>query len=67
MNMKVSKKRLKEIESVYRSMGLTSEQLKYFNALNTLSKQTKQNRPIVFLESGISSDSHGDFQNAGLE
>ena len=67
MKRKLSKKRLKEIQDVYRSMGLTPEQLKHFNALHTLSKQTKQNRPIVFLESGISSDSHGDFQNGGLE
>ena len=67
MKCKPSKKWLKEIESVYRSMGLNPEQLKHFNALNTLSKQTKQNRPIVFTESGTTSDRDEEFQNGELE
>lgn len=67
MNMKLSKKRLKEIESVYQSMGLTSEQLEYFNALNILTKQAKQKPPIVFIEAGTTSDSDGEVSDAGLE
>ena len=67
MNMKVSKKRLKEIESVYRSMGLTPEQLKHFYALAALAKHTKQERPFVFIEAGTTSDSGGEFQNARSE
>ena len=67
MNMKVSKKRLKEIEDVYKSMGLTSEQLECFNALAALAKHTKQERPFAFIESGTTSDSSGEFNNAGLE
>ena len=64
---KPSKKRLREIQEVYRSMGLDSETLKYFAPLMPLPQATEQERPIVFIESGISSDSHGDFQNAGLD
>ena len=67
MNMKVSKKRLKEIESVYRSMGLTPEQLKYFNALTTLARQGNQERPFVFIESGTTPDRDEEFQNGELE
>ena len=67
MNMKVSKKRLKEIESVYQSMGLTTEQFEYFNALNALSRQAKEEYPFIFIETGTTSDSNGEVQNAGLE
>ena len=67
MKRKTSKKRLKEIQDFYQSLGLDSEQSKYFTPLTTLPEPTEQERPIVFIESGISSDSHGDFPNAGLE
>ena len=67
MNMKVSKKRLKEIESVYQSMGLTTKQLECFKVLNILTKQTKQKPPIVFIETGTTSDSDGEVSDAGLE
>ena len=67
MNMKVSKKRLKEIEDVYKSMGLTSEQLEHFNTLNILTKQTRREHPIVFIEAGTTSDSDGELSDAGLE
>ena len=67
MNMKVSKKRRKEIESVYQSIGLTTEQFECFNTLNMLTKQTRQEHPIVFIETGTTSDSEGELEDARLE
>ena len=67
MKLKPSKKRLKEIQEVYRSMGLNPEQLKYFSPLTPLPQPVEQEQPIIFIESGISSDSYGDFEDAGLE
>ena len=67
MKLKPSKKRLKEIEAVYKLLGLNSEQLKYFVPLTTLPRRPEGRHPIVFIESGITSESHGEFQNAGLE
>ena len=67
MERKINKKRLKEVEVVYQSLGLNSEQLKYFEALGAFARQAEQEPPIVFIESRITSDSEGEFQNAGLE
>ena len=50
-----------------KSMGLTSEQLEHFNALNILTKQTRREHPIVFIEAGTTSDSDGELSDAGLE
>ena len=67
MNLKPSKKLLNEIEDVFKSMGLTPEQMKHFNGLATLARQTKQERPFAFIEAGTTSDSNGEFNNAGWE
>ena len=67
MNLKPSKKLLNEIEDVFKSMGLTPKQMKHFNELATLARQTKQERPFAFIEAGTTSDSNGEFNNAGLE
>ncbi len=68
MNGKASKERLEEIQRTYRSLGLDSEEVrKYLTAFGTLPKQSEQDRPVVFIEAGIASYSHGENQNAGLE
>lgn len=42
--------------TVYRSLGLESEEVRtYLAALTTLPEQAEQERPIVFIEAGITS------------
>ena len=68
MKLKQSKKRLKELQDVYRTLGLESEEFrKYLIALATLPGQTEQECSIVFIEAGITSYSQGEFKNARLE
>lgn len=67
MNLKPSKKRLKEIEAVYKSMGLTPEQLQHFNALAILARHMREKRPLFFIEAGTTSNSDGDLNDARLE
>ena len=71
MKLKPDEKRLKEIQEVYRSLGLESEEVrKHLAALATLPGQTEQERPIVFIEAGTTgttSYSHGELENARLE
>ena len=63
MKLKPNKKRLKEIQEVYRSLGLESEEVrKYLAALATLPGQTQQEHPIVFIEAGATSYSHGELE-----
>lgn len=65
---KVKKERLDEIQRVYRSMGLESEEVrKYLVGLGNWPKQPEQERPIVFIEAGIASYSQGEMESAGLE
>lgn len=68
MKDQASKERLEEIQKIYRSLGLESEEvLKYLASLGTLSKQSEQKNPVVFIEAGITSSSHGEITDAGLE
>ena len=49
-------RRLEEMPTVYRSLGLESEEIRtYLAALTTLPEQAEQERPIVFIEAGITS------------
>ena len=68
MKGQASKERLEEIRRIYRSLGLESEEVrKYLVALGTLPKQSEQERPVVFIEAGNTSNSHGEIENARLE
>ena len=68
LKLKPDKKRLEEIQEVYRSMGLESEESrKYLAALASVPGQTELKRHPVFIEAGITSYSQGKFENARLE
>jgi len=65
MKHKPDKKRLKEIEHVYRSLGLQSKTVrKYLSALGTPPGYTEEEQKIIFIEAGTTSSSSGEFTNA---
>jgi hypothetical protein len=56
MKRKLDKKRLKEIQKVYRSLGIESKNIrKYLTKLGTLPDQSEQKEPTIFIEAGITS------------
>jgi hypothetical protein len=68
MQDKPDEKRLEEIQEVYRSMGLESEEVrKYLASLPSSLGETEQERPIIFIEAGTTSYSQGEFKYARLE
>ena len=67
MKKESDEKRLEEIQEVYRSLGLESEEVrKYLASLPSLFGQTEQKRPIIFIEAGTTSYSQGEFKYARL-
>ena len=68
MKIKTNKKRLKEIQDVYRTLGLESEEYrKYLVALALFPEQLEKKRSIVFIEADINSFKYGELKNARLE
>ena len=68
MQLKSEKYRLKKIQKFYRNLGIESEEdRKYFVALANLPSQQQFDRPIIFIEAGITSNSRGELKSAGLE
>lgn len=68
MKYKSSNKRKKEIEDVYRHIGLQSEEVRnYFVALGRLAGLEESEKKIVFIEADITSFGAGEMTNARLE
>ena len=66
MKLKPDKKRLEEIQDVYRTLGLDSEEFrKYLVSLAAPSLEPP--RPVVYIECGSTSELQGEFKDAGLE
>jgi len=69
MKTKPEKRRLEEIEEVYKTLGLQDDEMrKYFLLLSNMPTFEKQEgKPIIFIEADTVSFGTGDFANAGLE
>lgn len=68
MKPKVDKKRIKEINDVYRSLGLQSEEVRrYLVGLGTLPEYAEQQKETIFIEAGITSLGSGGLTYARLE
>jgi hypothetical protein len=68
MKRKPEKKRIKEIENVYRTLGLQSEEVrKYLVALGTLPSHEEKEKKAVFIEAGTTSFGSGGLTHARLE
>ncbi len=64
----VNKKWLKQIEDVYRTLGLQSDEVrKYFTTIGNLPGHAKKERETIFIEAGTTSFSLGELTNARLE
>ncbi len=67
-NEKSLKMRMKEIEAVYRTLGLQSEEVrKYFIALGNMKDLGKKEKNSIFIEAATTSQSSGGWEHAGLE
>ena len=66
MKFEPDEKRLKELQDVYRSLGLNSEQLGYFASLEGLARQAEPEHPIVLITE-TTSDSAGELEDAKLD
>ncbi len=65
---KSSKKRIKEIEKVYQTLGLYSEEArKYYTYLGNYPNSSEQEKRATFISAGINSQEIGEINNAGLE
>jgi len=69
MKGEAGKKRLKEIEEVYKTLGINSrEARRYFVALgNTPDYGGEQKKVSIFIEADTGSLGSGEIKNAGLE
>ena len=69
MKSKGKTKRIREIEEVYKTLGLQSEKAqKYFFFLSSVPTYEKEGKKIsVFIEADTVSHGTGAFSNAGLE
>lgn len=68
MKPKVGKKRIKEIDDVYRSLGLQSEEVRrYLVGLGTFPEYAEQQKKTIFIEAGITSLGSGGLAHARLE
>jgi len=69
MKRKTDKKRLKEIEEVYKTLGLQSKEARrYFAALGNISNYESQEKKVsIFIEASTGSFGLGEIINARLE
>jgi len=66
MKRKIKKKRIKEIEEVYKTLGLQSEEARrYFAALGNIPVNENQaNKVSIFIEADTGSFGSGEINNA---
>ena len=66
MNVKPRKKRLKEIEKVYKSLRINPEILQRHNFLVDLCRQAMPKRPVTPTETGTNSNGSKGLEGASL-
>lgn len=66
MIKKSKKKRIQEIEKVYRTLGLESDEIcKYIISLGSFGENCQKEKRATFIEAGTSSCGFGELKNAG--